>query len=196
YTPYRGHMYEWFIQDSWKATPKLRLELGLRHTIIQPYYSLWRNMVVFDPTFYDPAKAAVLDKTTGFIISGNLQSLYNGLVIPGDGFTDAAKGPGRVAVASTGQFDFLFRGVAKFFCKIHKKASRRGGGFASALNERGVTRAGGGRFIPRVGVSASFFLGGNPPFQPMSSIANGNVDNPGGGTNRAFTQNITTQDPI
>jgi hypothetical protein len=21
YTPYRGHMYEWFVQDAWKATP-------------------------------------------------------------------------------------------------------------------------------------------------------------------------------
>ena len=38
------------------------------------------------------------------------------------------------------------------------------------------------------------FLGGNAPFQPMVSIANGNVDNPGGGANNAFTQNITTQD--
>ena len=196
YTPYRGHMYEWFIQDSWKATPKLRLELGLRHTIIQPYYSLWRNMVVFDPTFYDPAKAAVLDKTTGFIVSGNLQSLYNGLVIPGDGFTDAAKGSGRVAVASTGQFDFLFRGVGKSYSEIHKKDFQPRVGIAYALNDKSVIRAGAGRFMTRVGVSDSVFLGGNPPFQPMSSIANGNVDNPGGGTNRAFTQNITTQDPI
>ncbi|MBS1790027.1 MAG: carboxypeptidase regulatory-like domain-containing protein [Acidobacteria bacterium] len=196
YTPYRGHMYEWFIQDSWKATPKLRLELGLRHSIIQPYYSLWRNMAVFDPTFYNPAIAAVLDKTTGFIISGNLQSLYNGLVIPGDGFTDAAKGPGRVAVASTGQFDFLFRGVGKSYSETHKKDFQPRAGFAYAINDKTVVRAGAGRFMTRLGVSDSVFLGGNPPFQPMASIANGSVDNPGGGTNRAFTQNITTQDPI
>ena len=50
FTPYRGHMYEWFAQDSWKATEKLRLEFGLRHSIIVPYCSLWRNMVVFDPS--------------------------------------------------------------------------------------------------------------------------------------------------
>lgn len=196
YTPYRGHMYEWFIQDSWKATPKLRLELGLRHSIIQPYYSLWRNMAVFDPKFYNPAIAAVLDKTTGFIVSGNLQSLYNGLVIPGDGFTDAAKGPGRVAVASTGQFDFLFRGVGKSYSETHKKDFQPRVGIAYALNDKTVIRGGAGRFMTRLGVSDSVFLGGNPPFQPMASIANGSVDNPGGGTNRAFTQNITTQDPI
>jgi hypothetical protein len=111
YTPYRGHMYEWFIQDSWKATPKLRLELGLRRSITQPYYSLWRNMTVFDVASYDPSKAAVLDPATGFIDlnRSDLQSRYNGLVIPGDGLTDAAKGDGRVAAANTGQFDFLFR---------------------------------------------------------------------------------------
>ena len=68
YTPYRGHMFEWFVQDSWKATPKLRLEAGLRHSIIQPYYSLWRNMVVFDPEFYDPSHGGdTWIRTTGFI---------------------------------------------------------------------------------------------------------------------------------
>ncbi len=32
FTIYRSNMFEWFVQDSWKVTPKLRLELGLRHT--------------------------------------------------------------------------------------------------------------------------------------------------------------------
>jgi hypothetical protein len=190
-------MYEWFIQDSWKATPKLRLEYGLRHSIIQPYYSLWRNIAVFDPNFYDPSIAAKVDPATGFIQNGaSLQSLYNGLVIPGDGFTDAAKGPGRVAVADTGQFDFLFRGVGKSYSEIHKRDFQPRVGIAYAFNDKNVIRAGAGRFMTRLGVSDSVFLGGNPPFQPMASIANGSVDNPAGGTNRAFTQNITSQDPI
>ncbi|HZS06010.1 MAG TPA: carboxypeptidase regulatory-like domain-containing protein [Blastocatellia bacterium] len=196
YTPYRGHMYEWFIQDGWKVTPKLRLELGLRHTIIQPYYSLWRNMAVFDEKFYDPSIAAVLDKATGFIISGDLKSRYNGLVIPGDGFPDSAKGPGRVPVANTGQFDFLFRGVDKQYSEIHYNNFQPRIGVAYAFNQKNVLRAGAGRFITRLGVSDSVFLGGNPPFQPIVSISNGKVDNPGGGTSRAFTQNITTQDRI
>ena len=36
---------------------KLKIDLGVRHTIVQPYYSLWSNMTVFDPKYYDPAKA-------------------------------------------------------------------------------------------------------------------------------------------
>ena len=65
FTPYRGHMFEWFVQDSWKVTPKLRLEPGVRNTIIQPYYSLWRNMVLFDSKYYDPSSAVTQDPANG-----------------------------------------------------------------------------------------------------------------------------------
>ena len=50
--------------------------------------------------------------------------------------------------------------------------------------------------MTRLGVSDSVFLGGNPPLQPMVSISNGDANSPGGGSSRAFTQNITTQDKI
>jgi hypothetical protein len=194
YTPYRGHMFEWFAQDSWKASPKLRIEAGLRHTIIQPYYSLWRNMVVFDPSSYDPAKAVTVDPKTGFITgTPSLQQLYNGLVIPGDGWTDAAKGPGRIAIATTGQFDFLFRGFDKQYSDIQKNTFQPRVGVAYALNDKNVVRAGAGRFLTRIGVSDSVFLGGNPPLQPTVSITTGSVDNPGGKTGNVFTQQITTQ---
>ncbi|MGH9673367.1 MAG: carboxypeptidase regulatory-like domain-containing protein, partial [Bryobacteraceae bacterium] len=66
YTPYRGHMFEFFGSDSWKVTPGLKLELGFRGTWMNGYYkSLWGNMAVFDPALYDPTKAAVLDRATG-----------------------------------------------------------------------------------------------------------------------------------
>ncbi len=75
YTPYRGHMFEWFVQDSWKVKPNLRLEFGLRHSIIQPYYSLWRNMIVFDPKFYDPSKTVTQDPRDRFHCRDNWRSL-------------------------------------------------------------------------------------------------------------------------
>ncbi len=198
YTPYRGHMFEWFAQDSWKATPKLRLEAGIRQSIIQPYYSLWRNMVVFDAKYYNPALAPTVSPTNGFITSSgtNLQSLYNGLVIPGSGWTDAAKGPGRIAIATTGQFDFLFRGESKSFSQIHKNTFQPRAGMAYAINDKNVFRAGIGRFMTRLGVSDSVFLGGNPPLQPTVSVTNGNVDNPGGKAGNIFTQQITSQDKV
>jgi hypothetical protein len=194
FTPYRGHMVEYFFQDGWKVSPKLRLELGLRHSIIQPFYSLWRNMVVFDERFYNPAIAVTQSPSTGFITSGNLQSRYNGLVIPGSGFTEAASG--RVPIADTGEFDFLFRGVSKEYSKIHKGNLQPRVGFAYAFNEKTVIRGGIGRFFTRLGVSDSVFLGGNPPLQPTVSITRGSVDNPGGTTGNIFPLVITTQDPI
>jgi Carboxypeptidase regulatory-like domain len=195
FTPYRGHMFEWFLQDSWKATPKLRIELGVRHTIIQPYYSLWRNMVIFDPASYDPRIAVTQNPTTGFITGGDLRSRYNGLVIPGDGWTAAASG--RVPIAETGEYNFLFRGSPKEYSDIHVKDTFQPRfGFAYALSEKMVVRAGVGRFLTRLGVSDSVFLGGNPPLQPTVSVTRGSADNPGGRGGNAFPLVITTQDQI
>ncbi len=196
FTPYRGHMFEWFAQDSWKATPKLRLEYGLRHTIIQPYYSLWGNMVVFDPDLYDPNIAVTQNPANGFITAGDLRSRYNGLVIPGDGWPAAASGPGRVSIANTGEFNFLFKGAEAEFSKIHKNNFQPRVGIAYAINDKNVFRAGVGRFYTRLGVSDSVFLGGNPPLQPTVSITRGSVDNPGGTGGNAFPLVVTTQDKI
>jgi hypothetical protein len=197
FTPYRGHMYEWFVQDSWKATERLRLEAGVRHTIVQPYYSLWRNNVIFDQKYYDPNNTVTVDPATGQIISGSLQARHNGLVIPGDGWPDAAKGLGRVPIANTGQFDFLFRNGAegKSYSDIHVWDTFQPRiGFAYAFNDKNVVRGGVGRFLTRLGVSDSVFLGGNPPLQPSISVNRGSVDAPGGASGVNFPLTITTQD--
>jgi predicted heme/steroid binding protein len=46
YTIFRGSMTEAFAQDSWKVTPKVHLDYGLRYSVIVPYSALWRNMAV------------------------------------------------------------------------------------------------------------------------------------------------------
>ena len=195
FTPYRGHMFEWFMQDSWKATPKLRLEYGVRHSIIQPYYSLWRNMVVFDPDSYNPAIAVTQNPGNGYITVGDLRARYNGLVIPGDGWTKSAAG--RIPIAATGEYNFMFRGKSKSYSDIHvRNTFQPRFGFAYAINDKNVFRAGVGRFLTRLGVSDSVFLGGNPPLQPTVSITRGLVDRPGGTGGNAFPLVITTQDPI
>jgi hypothetical protein len=192
FTPYRGHMFEWFIQDSWKATPKLRLEFGLRHTIIQPYYSLWRNMVIFDPTYYDPSIAVTQNPGNGYIIGGDLRSRYNGLLIPGDSWPPSAAG--RVPLVNDPNFSFLFRGEPKQYSDINYDNFQPRVGFAYAFNDKNVLRAGAGRFLTRLGVSDSVFLGGNPPLQPTVSVSAGSVDNPGGTGGNAFPLVVTTQE--
>jgi hypothetical protein len=193
YTPYRGQMYEWFAQDQWKTTSKLTLTFGIRHSIIQPYYSLWRNMSVFDPTFYDPAKAVSVNPKTGNPIAGSGDP-YNGIVIPGTGFTDGAKG--RVPVADNGSVTRLFHGVDKRYSETHYTNFQPRIGLAYAITPRTVIRAGAGRFITRVGVSDSVFLGGNPPFQPIASYAQGSVDQPAGGASSTYPISINSQDRV
>lgn len=192
FTPYRGHAFAWFIQDSWKVKEKLRLEIGLRHTMVTPYfYSLWGNIAVFDPSRYDPKKAVVQDPKTGAILSGDV---YNGIIIPGKGFPEAAKG--RVAIADSGEFNRLFNGEDKTWGKYQRSNFEPRIGIAFQITPRTVIRAGGGRFMARPGVSDNIFLGGNPPFQPMVSIANGNVDNPSGGSRTGFPLFFMTSDPV
>jgi len=193
YTPYRGFMYEWFAQAEWKATPKLKVIYGVRHTIVQPYYSLWRNMTIFDPKYYDPAKAVQVDKSTGNPIPGT-GDLYNGIIIPGDGWTDAAKG--RVPIATTGEFNSRFVGEPKYYSKIDYGNFQPRLGIAYQLNPKTVLRTGAGKFTTRLGVSDSIFLGGNPPLQPMASIPVGSVDNPGGGGKVTFPLSVNTQAKI
>ena len=193
YTPYRGSMFEFFLQDGWKASRKLHIDYGVRYTVIQPYLSLWRNMSVFDAASYDPAKAVRQDPDTGYIVGGS-GDIYNGLIIPGSGFTDAAKG--RFPASTDTQYQRLFKGSPRY-SKTHYNQWQPRLGLAYSLNDRTVIRTGVGRYFTRLGVSDSVFLGGNPPFQPTVAVANGLVDNPGGaGGNINFPLIVTTQDPI
>ncbi len=110
YTPYRSHMAEFFVQDSWRVNEKFKLELGIRGTWQNGYYkSLWGNIAIFDPKKYDSSKAAVIDRATGYVLSGNR---YNGVVIPGSSFPDAGKG--RVPAIDSGQYNNLLDGGSAY----------------------------------------------------------------------------------
>ena len=193
YTPFRGQMYEGFAQDSWKVNRKLHFDYGVRYTVIVPFSAQWRNMIVFDPTLYDPSKAVGVDPKTGFIINTPGSDRYNGMVIPGTGWPDSAKG--RFPEATSGTYDYLFRGgkYPSYYSNIHYGQFQPRLGFAYSMNDKTVIRAGGGRFFTKLGVSDSVFLGGNPPFQPTANVTNGNADNPGGSGSNSLPLTVTTQ---
>jgi carboxypeptidase family protein len=203
YTIFRANMWEGFAQDSWKATPKLHIDLGVRYSVIVPYHALWGNMIVFDPRFYDQSKAVTIDPKTGLIVgtvdpktglvAGTGADVYNGMVIPGSGFPSSAQG--RVPEADPSQFDFsrLFRGVPSRYSDIQWSEFQPRMGIAYALNSKTVLRAGAGRYTTRLGVSDSVFLGGNPPFQPNARVDNGLADNPGAGGAANIPLLVTTQ---
>lgn len=192
YTIFRGNMYEGFAQDRWKVNQKLTIDLGMRYTVVVPFHAEWGNMIVFDPSLYDPAQAVKVDPKTGAVVPGS-GDRYNGMVIPGNGWPDSAAG--RFPEANDPQYQYLFRnGVASnHYSDIRWNQWQPRVGIAYALDPKTVLRAGAGRFFTKLGVSDSIFLGGNPPFQPTANVSFGSVDNPGGTQANSLPLTVTTQ---
>jgi hypothetical protein len=193
YTLSRGNMVEFFAQDAWKVTPKLKLELGFRETILQPYHALWGNYDVFDARFYDPAKAVTIEPKTGLIVPGS-GDIYNGMVIPGSSIPDAGKG--RFPNSTDPILQSLFRGLPNTYADTKYSNFVPRVGLAYEINSKTVFRAGGGGFKNRPAVSDGTFLGGNFPFQGYSAVSNGSVDNPLAASSGTPTQFVQTQDPV
>ncbi len=113
FTAWRALATDLFIQDSWKPTANLTVEGGFRYVYWPPWYSTTNNIANFDPRFYDRNNAAVIDRTTGRLVSG---PRYNGIVLPGDGF----EGDGNdLDVAQNPAVQALFIGEPRGFSQTH-----------------------------------------------------------------------------
>ena len=176
YTEWRSFATDMFIQDSWKPTTKLTVEGGVRYVIWPPWYSNTNNIANFDPRFYNTQGEAVINPSTGRIVSG---PRYNGIVLPGDGFKGDASSS---SIANDPAVLALFRGEPRGFSQTHYNVIEPRAGVSYALNEKTILKAAGGVFHNRSTLNDSTLLGGQPPFQPMVTIANGSADNPAGAT--------------
>jgi hypothetical protein len=179
YTLYRAWAYDGFIQDSWHVTPNVVIEAGIRYSWYNPYYAKWGNQSVFSQKDYNPANAATVSPING-TVTGTQQQLLNGVVIPGNGFPSSAQGHVSADILANG-YSFLFRGYDRQYSPTTKTNFQPRLGITYQLRPGTVLRAGGGRYIQRLGITDNVFTGGNTPFQPSSSVALGNVDNPAGG---------------
>ncbi len=175
-TDYRGYLYEWFAQDSWKVTSKLHIDYGIRQTISIPYKALWGNQVFFDPTLYSASQAVTVSPATGNVTVGS-GNQYNGMVIPGSGWPGNALGHGIVQAGTT-TYNSLFHNYPNYYANIYAPIQPRAG-IAYQINDKTVLRSGGGRFVNRMGLWDNIFPGANSPFQPFETVNNVSVDNPG-----------------
>jgi hypothetical protein len=179
FTKWRALATDFYVQDSWKPRSDLTIEGGIRWAFWPPWYSTTNNIANFDPRFYDTRNQAVINPSTGRLVSG---PRFNGIVLPGDGF----KGEGaNLVVAQDPRVQALFRDAPRGFSETHANAIEPRIGLAYSLNEKTIVRGSGGVFHNRVTLNDSTLLGGNPPFQPMVTVANGIVDNPAGGSGGA-----------
>lgn len=193
YTLYRSTMYEGFLQDTWRATPKLVIEAGIRYSWYNPYYAKWGNQSVFNPSNYNPAIAAVVNPNTDVVTTPNGdQSRYNGVVIPGSGFPSIAQGHVAADILANG-YSFLFRGYDRNYSPTIKTDIQPRLGITYQVHSGLVVRAGGGRYTQRLGITDNVFTGGNAPFQPSSTVSLGVADQPGGVGSNLFPFNYSSQ---
>lgn len=191
YTPYRATGFDFFAQDGWKVTRRLKIEYGIRYELWPPWSSLWGNMASFNPVYYDAANAAVVDRKSGFIVSG---PLYNGMVLPGNGFPQSAVG--RVDAASDSSLGSLFHNLPDGLTQTHKNVFDPRLGIAYAFNDKTAVRAGVGMFHDRLVLNDNTLLGGNAPLQLAQVATSGLADSPGGGAKNNYPLLVSMIDPV
>jgi hypothetical protein len=174
FTKWRALAGDFYLQDSWIVNDKLTIQGGVRYALWPPWYSTTNNIANFDPRYYVKANEAIISPSTGRIISG---PRYNGIVLPGSGFEGDGK---NLQVASNPAVLALFQNQPRGFSKTHYDMFEPRVGVTYKFDDKTVVRASGGVFHNRVTLNDSTLLGGNPPFQPMVTVASGSVDNPAG----------------
>ncbi len=189
YTLYRSTIYEGFLEDQWRVTPKLVIELGARYSWYNPYYAKWGNQSVFNPAFYSAANAATVNPSTD-VVTGNQ---YNGVVIPGNGFPSSANGHVDPAILANPAYQALFHGFSTAYSPTIKTDIQPRAGITYQLYPGTVIRAGGGRYVQRLGITDNVFTGGNAPFQPSSTVSLGQANTPGGVGSNNFPFNYSSQ---
>ncbi len=168
-TPWVAKSLDAFAQDLWQINPKLSVHYGVRYSLWPAWSTTNGTIAQFEPEFYNPAQAAAVSRSNGFITSG---SPYNGIVLPGSGPTaDALK---RYPFLS--QFTSLYHDLPGGFTPLEKNLWQPRFGIAYQLTPNTVIRAGGGYFADRTAINRDTALGGNPPFMPQTTLVNGNIN--------------------
>jgi hypothetical protein len=176
---FRWNRYEFYVQDTWSVTPRLRLDLGLRYSL-QPGFIDENDLLTnFVPSRFVAANAPPFANEAGTLLTIGPGDPVNGIVIAGQ------NSPHGRAVNNTDKNNFQPRL-----------------GFSYDVTGSGTTVVRGGYGIyydqPVMGVFLqNAFV--NPPVNANPTVLNPQLSNPGSGTSpttRGPAALIATSDPF
>ncbi|WP_245536094.1 carboxypeptidase-like regulatory domain-containing protein [Terriglobus roseus] len=167
----RFSQFETYVQDDWTVSRRLTVNLGLRWQYMPPISSWPNNTAFFDPSLYDPTKAATVSTANGTIT--NNPAPYNGLVLPGTGFSDKAKQVVSPAVYNNPAVQALFRGKPGGIVPTKYNTFAPRVGFAYDLTGKGETVLHGGYGMSYERVEGNYIYGAvsQVPFVAVASFA-------------------------
>jgi hypothetical protein len=75
---FRYNQLEFYVQDTWKVTPRLTVDYGMRFAWIPPQVDAHNQVALFVPSAYNAANAVTIDPSTGAIINADGGNPLNG----------------------------------------------------------------------------------------------------------------------
>jgi len=158
---YNFHQTEFYVQDDWKASRRLTLNLGLRWFFIPHVYG--QNLSTFSPGHYQASQAPTVNPD-GTIVP-NSGNLLNGIIVAGQNGTPLGL-------------------VQNHF---NTPAPRFGFAYDPKGDGKWAIRGGYGIGYHRIEGNDAYGLVGNPPFSSIPTFFNPPFDNPSSGAAAPLT---------
>jgi hypothetical protein len=181
-----------FVDETWKATSRLSVNLGLRFEYMMAMYSTVNNLSIFNPALWNPAQAVKVN-SSGQVVAGSgnlsngLQRVANG-INPDQAYLVPNANDPAVTAVPTGAPRGMYPNSGKWEPRV---------GFAYALDQKTTLRGGFGLFYDRIQGNPTFYTLNNPPYVTSASYNYSNLSNiTGGSTTLAPWGSMQTISPL